>query len=80
MDGDNLSLRPWEEMSRIETYLGVEQMLGLKQDYFFNTTKGFYCHQVAGCLPDKKGRRHPEVRRWDCGIDNRQKFVDTFFF
>ncbi|XP_012938840.1 heparan sulfate glucosamine 3-O-sulfotransferase 1 [Aplysia californica] len=45
VDGENIKVRPWEEMSRVESFLGLSHKVG--EDLFvYNETKGFYCVKV----------------------------------
>ena len=64
VDGDNLVLRPFEEMEKVETFLGLRHYLS--DDHFvFDRKKGFYCiHRENGahkCLNRTKGRPHPKI-------------------
>ena len=64
VNGDNFIVKPWEELEKVETFLGLPHELG--QDRFiFNTDKGFYCflgkHGEEMCMADSKGREHPPL-------------------
>ncbi|CAN7937122.1 unnamed protein product [Ixodes hexagonus] len=63
IDGDRLVKEPFEEMRRVETFLGLPHKIP-KSAFYFNRTKGFYCVRndtVDKCLNDSKGRKHPDV-------------------
>ena len=66
VDGDNLKVRPWEEVQAIERFLGVRRSIRMK-NFVYKATKGFFCFrdrrvsQKAQCLSPEKGRKHPEV-------------------
>lgn len=71
VDGDNIRNRPWEEMAKVEKFLGLSHQV--KQDCFvFNETKGFFCVKIIDhkrgngatvekCLSESKGRVHPPI-------------------
>ncbi|RUS88766.1 hypothetical protein EGW08_003483 [Elysia chlorotica] len=71
LDGDNIRYRPWEEMAKVEKFLGLSHQV--KQNCFvFNETKGFFCVKVVDhkkgngatvqkCLSESKGRVHPHI-------------------
>ncbi|GFS09598.1 sulfotransferase [Elysia marginata] len=71
VDGDNIRYRPWEEMAKVEKFLGLSHQV--KQDCFvFNETKGFFCVNIRDqkkgngatvekCLSESKGRVHPPI-------------------
>lgn len=64
VDGDKFIKHPFSELSKLETYLGLEPFF--QSDMFvFNRTKGFYCWTKNGehhvCLGNEKGRPHPLV-------------------
>ncbi|XP_021377010.1 heparan sulfate glucosamine 3-O-sulfotransferase 1-like [Mizuhopecten yessoensis] len=67
VDGDLLIRKPFQEMFRVETFLGLEHKIS-KDTFTFNRTKGFFCLKLddelgkrTKCLSKSKGRRHPEV-------------------
>ena len=63
IDGDNLIKNPFEEMTKIERFLGIKHIF-TTENFHFNETKGFYCYRTADeekCLGKKKGRPHPDV-------------------
>ncbi|OWF49380.1 heparan sulfate glucosamine 3-O-sulfotransferase 1-like [Mizuhopecten yessoensis] len=67
VDGGNLILNPYEEVKKVERFLGIPHCM--TQDKFvFSSTKGFYCvkknkgrREETKCLPETKGRRHPLI-------------------
>lgn len=63
VNGDQLIRKPWRELQKVETFLGLASEI--RQDmFFFNATKGFHCIQRHGrekCLTKSKGRPHPKV-------------------
>ncbi|XP_060081697.1 heparan sulfate glucosamine 3-O-sulfotransferase 1-like [Ylistrum balloti] len=67
VDGGNLILHPYEEVKKVERFLGIPHCL--TQDKFvFSSTKGFYCvkknkghREETKCLPETKGRPHPPI-------------------
>ena len=64
VDGDNLSRDPFEEISAVESFLGLRNYTK-KEDFIYNKTKGFFCYKKAVgepyCLPPGKGREHPTI-------------------
>lgn len=60
VDGDNLIVRPWEEISRVEEFLELSHRI-TKDHFYFNSTRGFYCMKLGHekCLGATKGRKHP---------------------
>lgn len=67
VDGGNLILNPYEEVKKVEQFLGIPPCL-TKDKFVFSSTKGFYCikknkgrREETKCLPETKGRRHPAV-------------------
>lgn len=69
--GEKFIRRPWEELRRVEEFLGVEPVIA-ESNFFFNGTKGFYCGKdtrTTGvwectkkkCLSKAKGRPKPPV-------------------
>ena len=68
VDGDNLIVNPIAEISKVETFLGLEHAVKADNIYY-NTTRGFYCMKSSRGLPDRclgvsKGRKHTEVPVW----------------
>ncbi|XP_076440833.1 heparan sulfate glucosamine 3-O-sulfotransferase 1-like [Babylonia areolata] len=65
VDGENLVAHPWQELAKVESFLGLEHQI--TRDHFtFNTTRGFYCFRTAdvdidSCLSKDKGRSHPSI-------------------
>ncbi|KAK7490350.1 hypothetical protein BaRGS_00018329 [Batillaria attramentaria] len=63
VDGDHLVTKPWEEIAKVEEFLGLEHQI--TQDKFtLNKTRGFYCfraHDMDHCLAEGKGRQHPDI-------------------
>lgn len=67
VDGGNLIINPYEEVRKVETFLGIPHCLTLDK-FVFSSTKGFYCvkknkgrREETKCLPETKGRRHPDI-------------------
>ncbi|KFM73468.1 Heparan sulfate glucosamine 3-O-sulfotransferase 5, partial [Stegodyphus mimosarum] len=63
VDGDNLIVDPFQEIQKIEDFLGLGHRV-LKKNFYYNETKGFFCVRNATadkCLNDSKGRKHPSV-------------------
>ncbi|XP_033762153.1 heparan sulfate glucosamine 3-O-sulfotransferase 1-like [Pecten maximus] len=68
VDGENLKRNPYEEIYKVEEFLGLSHQVRREQ-FVFNATKGFYCFRtssVVECLRENKGRQHilinPEVK------------------
>ncbi len=62
--GERLVSTPWEELVKVETFLGLEHRLN-HENFYYNQTKGFYCMHLQSkekCLASSKGRQHPMVR------------------
>ena len=63
VNGDRLIRKPWQELRKVETFLGLEHEI-TQEDFFFNATKGFHCinrNMKERCLTSSKGRQHPDV-------------------
>ncbi len=64
VSGEQLVKKPWEELARVESFLGIEHKLN-SDHFYFNETRGFYCEKrekTGGkCLARSKGRIHPPV-------------------
>jgi [heparan sulfate]-glucosamine 3-sulfotransferase 5 len=65
VSGENLVKSPWEELHKVESFLGIEHKLSAS-NFYYNSTRGFYCllKEPSGkekCLARSKGRKHPEV-------------------
>ncbi|XP_036385801.1 heparan sulfate glucosamine 3-O-sulfotransferase 1-like [Megalops cyprinoides] len=72
VDGDALIRDPFPELRRVERFLELPPRIA-PSNFYFNTTKGFYCLLSAGhdrCLDESKGRPHaplsPTARRMLC--------------
>ena len=68
VDGKNLVDRPWDEMRKVEAFLGIRNEVGKREAFYFSAQKGFYClaPKLAGplrdgCMPAEKGRKHQRV-------------------
>ena len=76
MDSDNIVIRPWEEMAKIEHFLGIPKEYGIPDAFYLNRTKGFYCLKVFGCLYSRKGMDHPDI---SSQFENKlRKFFDPW--
>eukprot|EP00095_Tigriopus_kingsejongensis_P004383 snap_masked-scaffold1072_size64607-processed-gene-0.7 protein:Tk04383 transcript:snap_masked-scaffold1072_size64607-processed-gene-0.7-mRNA-1 annotation:"hypothetical protein DAPPUDRAFT_53873" len=64
VNGDRLIHQPWQELKRVEKFLGLEPEIE-KANFFFNSTKGFHCLKKRNhglhCLTKSKGRVHPNI-------------------
>ena len=64
VNGDTLVRRPWEELNKLEDFLGLQHEVN-EDRFFFNTTKGFYCIKTENisdsCMVEAKGRDHPQI-------------------
>ncbi len=71
VDGDNFIKAPWAELAQVESFLNVQPVI-TEQNFFFNSTKGFYCArevrtkgvwscQKDKCLSKAKGRPKPKI-------------------
>ncbi|VDP10807.1 unnamed protein product [Soboliphyme baturini] len=64
VDGDVLIKDPIVELTKVETFLGLEHAISA-DSFYYNVSKGFYCyrHPVDGpmCLGSSKGRQHVDV-------------------
>ena len=60
VDGERLKKAPWEELVKIEKFLGLPAFSN-KDKFFYNKERGFYCHRSFGCLIPGKGRPHPMI-------------------
>ncbi|XP_055688624.1 heparan sulfate glucosamine 3-O-sulfotransferase 5 [Lutzomyia longipalpis] len=84
VNGDQLIDDPLSQLTRIETFLGIQHRIK-SNNFYFNATKGFFClRNETGdkCLRETKGRKHPHVdpavisklRRFFA--DHNQKFYE----
>lgn len=63
VNGEKLIKKPWHELRKIEDFLGLKHEI-TRQNFFFNSTKGFHCIQKQAeehCLDKSKGRSHPNI-------------------
>ncbi|ELT87786.1 hypothetical protein CAPTEDRAFT_36718, partial [Capitella teleta] len=59
VNGDEIAKdNPFKELKKIETFLGLKPYFK-DEFFFFNSTKGFYCSTIGGCLDEEKGHSHP---------------------
>ncbi len=79
VDGDNLRARPWEELDRVQDFLGLPHRVG-RDNFVFSASKGFYCFRRSmgkdsnmACMGPNKGLPHPEV-----GAGLRRKLEECF--
>ena len=59
VDGDKFIKEPWTGLSELETFLGLPQQI-TEDNFFFNSTKGFYCGRENLRLPGSQ---------WTCTRD-----------
>lgn len=62
VNGEQLIRKPWSELQKVESFLGLRSEIG-RDLFFFNATKGFHCMRRGGkerCLNNSKGRPHPK--------------------
>ncbi len=78
VDGENLSAKPWEELEKVQDFLGVPREI-TKDNFVLSDEKGFYCfkqnpkHKYVTCMDKDKGRRQEEVSE-----DLKRKLADFF--
>lgn len=63
VNGEKLIKKPWHELRKIEDFLGLPHEI-TRQNFFFNSTKGFHCiqkNEEEHCLDKSKGRSHPNI-------------------
>ena len=63
VSGENLVRDPSAELTKVESFLGLEHRLS-RDNFYFNSTKGFYCMKLQTrqkCLSNSKGREHPKI-------------------
>ncbi|GFO45828.1 heparan sulfate glucosamine 3-o-sulfotransferase 5-like [Plakobranchus ocellatus] len=65
VDGDKLITNPLSQLSRIETFLGLQHEIS-REDLYFDREKGFYCMHLRQtgerrCMGKSKGRQHEQV-------------------
>lgn len=63
VNGDQLIDEPLSQLTRIETFLGIQHRI-TSHNFFYNATKGFFCLRNESndkCLRESKGRKHPHV-------------------
>ena len=64
INGENFKESPWEEVQRLESFLGLDRRIA-KDNFHFSRDKGFYCfcpqggcdEQSAHCLKKIKGHK-----------------------
>ena len=59
-DGDQFRNNPVEELTNVESFLGLERYFD-DSNFSFNEEKGFYCIAGNKCLGESKGRPHPVI-------------------
>ena len=57
---------PYSEVLKVIQFLNLNSDEITRDQFSFNSTKGFYCIKLPGsdvekCLNETKGRRHPQV-------------------
>ncbi|XP_069110349.1 heparan sulfate glucosamine 3-O-sulfotransferase 1-like [Argopecten irradians] len=60
VDGENMKRKPYDEIYKVEEFLGLSHQVR-KEQFVFNATKGFFCFRtssVVECLRENKGRQH----------------------
>ena len=62
IDGDNLREHPWEEMGKMEAFLGLPPHFAEEAKFYFDEEKGFFCLTEIGPMNKGKGRPHPKVQ------------------
>ena len=65
VNGDKFIRKPWQELKKVEDFLGLENEI-TRELFYFNATKGFHCVQWKSkdrCLTKSKGRPHPNVSK-----------------
>lgn len=65
VNGEKLIKKPWQELRKVEDFLGLEHEI-TRLNFFFNSTKGFHCianlrDDHEHCLAKSKGRSHPNI-------------------
>ena len=60
VDGERLKKAPWEELVKIEEFLGLPSFSN-KNKFYYSKKRKFYCHRSFGCLNSGKGRPHPKI-------------------
>ncbi|XP_025111370.1 heparan sulfate glucosamine 3-O-sulfotransferase 5-like [Pomacea canaliculata] len=63
VDGENLVLQPWQEMAKVEDFLGLEHQI-TEDKFTYKPEHGFYCYTLGEreqCLAESKGRKHPVI-------------------
>ena len=59
VDGDRFIKEPWSGLRELETFLGIPNEI-TEDNFFFNSTKGFYCGREKLTLPQSQ---------WTCSRD-----------
>ena len=59
VDGDKFIIEPWTELIALEKFLEIPAEI-TERNFFFNSTKGFYCGKEELTLPQSK---------WTCTRD-----------
>ena len=76
LDGDEFAVNPVKELSKAESFIGLEHKLN-NWKFYFNKKKGFYCTKPSsaddGCMQKGKGRPHPVMQ------NSTRKALKDFF-
>lgn len=78
VNGDKFIRKPWQELNKVEDFLGLDHEI-TPDLFYFNATKGFHCVQwreKEKCLTKSKGRQHPNVSR--TAVSSLRKFYAKF--
>ena len=59
VDGDKFIKEPWTGLNKLETFLEIPTEI-TEENFFFNSTKGFYCGREKLTLPHSQ---------WTCSRD-----------
>lgn len=92
VNGDRFIRKPWQELNKVEDFLGLEREIS-KDLFYFNATKGFHCvrrrrreEDGSGggpsasvgdhCLTKSKGRQHPQVSK--AAVSKLRRFYSRY--
>ncbi|KAK6989797.1 heparan sulfate glucosamine 3-O-sulfotransferase 5 [Biomphalaria glabrata] len=63
LNGENLKVKPWEEMLKVERFLQLPPKI-VRDHFVYNETKGFYCVQTSNAVTTTTTAAFQEAKRW----------------
>ena len=66
VNGENLVIRPFKEIRKVETFLGLRHFFRSRHFIYPKENNGLPCFmlgEVGKCMGNDKGRKHPELKK-----------------